>query len=96
MRSFDWIEVPEKIGVNKTKAILKIKGSDYCCIITEISKSNVTKLLQNIDLSKKNGTLENEKNLFSYVELGKEIFNVWGYWDSYFFKRRRYWESVSI
>ena len=53
MRSFDWIDVPERIGVNKTKAILNIKGSDYCCIITEVSKSNVTKLLQNIDLTKK-------------------------------------------
>ena len=38
-------------------AILNIKGSDYCCIITGISKSKAIKLLQNIDLTKKSGTL---------------------------------------
>ena len=32
-------------------AILNIKGSDYCCIITEIIKSEAIKLLQNIDLT---------------------------------------------
>ena len=67
MRSFDWIDVPERIGVNKTKAILNIKGSDYCCIITEISKSKVTKLLQNIDLTKKKWNFRKwEKFIFIY------------------------------
>ena len=38
-------------------SILSIKGSDYCCIISGISKSEAIKLLQNIDITEKNGTL---------------------------------------
>ena len=38
-------------------AILNIKGSDYPCIITGISKSEAIKFLQNIDLTEKSGTL---------------------------------------
>ena len=42
-------------------AILKIKNVNYQCIITEISKSEAIKLLENIDLTekkkKKKGTL---------------------------------------
>ena len=38
-------------------AILKIKGSDYCCIISLISKSEAIHLLQNADLTEKRGTL---------------------------------------
>ena len=38
-------------------AILNIKGADYCCIISGISKSEAINLMQNIDLTKKNGTL---------------------------------------
>ena len=34
-------------------AILKIKNASYYCIITGISKSEATKLLQNIDLTEK-------------------------------------------
>ena len=34
-------------------AILNIKGSDHCCIISRISKSEAIKLLQNIDLTGK-------------------------------------------
>ena len=34
-------------------AILNIKGSDYCCIISRISKSEAIKLMQNIDLTEK-------------------------------------------
>ena len=42
-------------------AILNIKGSDYCCIFSWISKSVAIKLLQNGDLTEKSGTLsENE------------------------------------
>ena len=33
--------------------ILKIKNSNYCCIITGISKIEAIKLLQNIDLTEK-------------------------------------------
>ena len=38
-------------------AILSIKNSDYHSIITGISKSEAIKLLQNIDLTEKSGTL---------------------------------------
>ena len=38
-------------------AILNIKGSDYRCIISLISKNEATKLLQNADLTEKSGTL---------------------------------------
>ena len=37
--------------------ILKIKGSDYGCIITLISKNEVINLMQHVDLTKKSGTL---------------------------------------
>ena len=38
-------------------AILNIKSSDYCCIISRISQSETIKLLQKIDLAEKEGTL---------------------------------------
>ena len=38
-------------------AILSIKGSNYRCIISLISKNNAINLLQNADLTKKVGTL---------------------------------------
>ena len=38
-------------------AILKIKNTNYPCIITGISKSEAIKLLQNIDLIEKSRTL---------------------------------------
>ena len=38
-------------------AILNIKGSDYDCIISLISKNEATNLLQNADLTEKSGTL---------------------------------------
>ena len=38
-------------------AILNIKGSDYHCIISLISKNEVIKFLQNADLAGKSGTL---------------------------------------
>ena len=38
-------------------AILNIKGSDYCCIISGISKSEAINLMQNTDLTKKSRTL---------------------------------------
>ena len=38
-------------------AILSIKGSDCRCIISGISKSEAVKLLQNIGLTEKSGTL---------------------------------------
>ena len=37
-------------------AVLNIKGSDYLCITSLISKSEAIKLLQNADFTKKNRT----------------------------------------
>ena len=46
------------ISINLTQiAILKIKGSDYCCIISLISKNEAINLIQNVDLTRKSGTL---------------------------------------
>ena len=50
--------------------ILNNKGSDYCCIISSISKNEAINLMPNADLSKKSGTLQNAKN---YVKMGKQI-----------------------
>ena len=38
-------------------AILNIKGSDYRCIISLISKNEAINLKQNADLTEKSGTL---------------------------------------
>ena len=38
-------------------AILNIKGSDYCCIISLISKTEAINLMQNADLIEKSGIL---------------------------------------
>ena len=38
-------------------AILNIKGSNYCCIISGISKNEAINLMQNIDLTEKSGAL---------------------------------------
>ena len=37
--------------------ILNIKGSDYCCIISLISKNKAINLMQNADLTEKSETL---------------------------------------
>ena len=54
-------------------AILKIKSSDYRCIISLISKSEAINLMQNADLTKKSRTLSSIKNLLLYIKMGKEI-----------------------
>ena len=38
-------------------AISNIKGSDYCCIISLISKYEAINLIQNADLTKKSKSL---------------------------------------
>ena len=38
-------------------AILNIKGSDYCCVVSLFSKNETMKLLQNADLTEQGGTL---------------------------------------
>ena len=52
-------------------AILNIKGSDCCCIISLISKNKTKKLVRNTDLTGQ--TLEGIKNLFSYTKMVNEI-----------------------
>ena len=54
-------------------AILNIKGSDYRCIISLISKNEAINLMQNADLTKKSGTLYKHKNLLWHIKMGKEI-----------------------
>ena len=38
-------------------AILNIKNTDCCCIISRISKSEAINLMQNVDLTEKTRTL---------------------------------------
>ena len=38
-------------------AILNIRGSDYRCITSLISKNEAVKLMENVDLTKKSKTL---------------------------------------
>ena len=54
-------------------AILNIKSSDYGCIINEVSENLGIGLMQNADLTDKNGTLQNIKNLLLCIKMGKEI-----------------------
>ena len=39
--------------------ILNIKGFDYCCIISGISKNEAINVMQNADLTKNGRTLQN-------------------------------------
>ena len=45
-------------------AILNIKGSNYCCTISGISKSEAINLMQSTDLTEKSGTVENIKSRY--------------------------------
>ena len=74
MLYFDRIDVSERIDINKKSeseecdmmmsmkfsdiAISNIKGSDYCCIISGISKNDAINLMQNTDLTKKRRKLK--------------------------------------
>ena len=49
-------QVRQKILNLSDIAILNIKGSDYCCIISLISKNEAINLLQNADFTEKNVT----------------------------------------
>ena len=52
------------MSVNLTDiAISNIKGSDYRCITSLISKNEAANLIQNTDLTEKSGTLKWIKNL---------------------------------
>ena len=64
-------------------AILNIKGSDYRCIISLISKNVAINLMQNVDLTEKSGTfkLENLKwniKIFESMYInGKYNYKIW-------------------
>ena len=47
-------------------AILSIKNTNYHCIITGISKSETTKLLQSVDLTEKSGTYNYQEQFWCY------------------------------
>ena len=55
-------------------AILNIKGSHFCCIISLISKNEATSLMQNADLTEKNQNIIKHKNLLSRIKMGKGTF----------------------
>ena len=52
--------------------ILNTKGTDYRCIIGEISKSQAVNLLQKIDFLK-NWNIAKYKNLFSHIKWVKKF-----------------------
>ena len=58
-------------------AILNIKGSDYCCTISGISKNEAINLIQNADLTEKKWNIINVKKLLPHINMGKK--NVWQY-----------------
>ena len=53
--------------------ILNIKGSDYRCIISLISKNEAKNLMQNADLTKKSGALQNIKIYYHIQKLIKKF-----------------------
>ena len=55
-------------------AILNIKGSDYCCIISRISKNEAINLFQNDDLSKKKKKKKKKKTKQNNTKYKKFIF----------------------
>ena len=54
-------------------AFLNIKSSDYCCIISLISKNEAINLMQNADLTEKKWNIIKHKNLLSRIKMGEEI-----------------------
>ena len=54
-------------------AILNINGADYCCIISKISKSNTTNIVQNNDFTEKKRIIIEDKNLLSQIKMVEEI-----------------------
>ena len=55
-------------------AILSIKISDYCCIISLISKNEAIDVMQNAVLAKKAKYYkEKKKKILSNIKMGKEI-----------------------
>ena len=54
-------------------AILNINGADYCCIVSKISKSNTTNIVQNNDFTEKKRIIIEDKNLLSQIKMVEEI-----------------------
>ena len=50
-------------------AILNIKGSDDCCVISLISKNKAIHLIQNADLNKKVEYYKLKKNIYIYKQI---------------------------
>ena len=74
--------------------ILSIKGFDYCCIISLISKNDAINLMQNADLTEKSGTLkvylkfektiikfkmEKSLQISTIIKYRKKVLNVFAY-----------------
>ena len=65
-------------------AILNMKSSDNCCIISLVSTNEAIKLTQNIDLTGKveHFKVKKYRKIFeSVVKNGKNIYNIWRYWN---------------
>ena len=76
----EW-ENPQMMSVNLSDiAILNIKGSN-CCIINAISRSKSINVMQNTYLTKKKQNTIKHKNLLPCIKMGRQNFNVWGYWN---------------
>ena len=56
-RYHNLLMVPVNLAIASDIAILNIKGSDYRCIISLVSKYEAINLLHNADLTEKSGTL---------------------------------------
>ena len=54
-------------------AILNIKSVDYCCIISEISKSEAINLMENIDLNEKKQNIIKHKIYYHIQKWVKKL-----------------------
>ena len=54
-------------------AILSIKSTDYCCIISGISKSDAINVMQNIDLTEKAEHYKTSKLIITYKMSKKNL-----------------------
>ena len=56
-------------------AISNIKGTNYCYIISRISKTKAINVMQNTNLTEKSGTLKKQKFIITYENIERN-FNV--------------------
>ena len=83
---YDRIDVSRGIDVNKTGtskewdiAILSIKGFDYCCIISRISRNWAIKLMQNVKFTEKKVEHYKTYKFAITYKNGYRNFNFWRY-----------------